>query len=198
MLCCIFNILPATVLTLYPVRLFQKCLSKFKLDGLVLNTFVDKFCGCYRNGLDGGRDMRSFAGLYFIVRPMPFIAGSIVSVFMISNNDPYLPRSVIFIAISLLIALCRPYKKMYMNVLDSLLLAHLGILCHLISSYPGFQYTDNFVYTSLTMTSLPLVCFMLFFIQRAFRKILKSKGFECVFGKCKILFFHTKNSGHTD
>jgi hypothetical protein len=63
-----------------------------------------------------------------------------------------------------------------MNVLDSLLLAHLAILCHLISSYPGFQNTDNFVYAGLTMIALPFVCFVLFFIHRAFKKIVKSSG----------------------
>ena len=172
--------------------------SKCKLDGLALNTFVEKFYGCYRNGLDGGRDMRSFAGLYFIVRPMSFIAGSIASTVMISNNDPYLPRSVIFIAASLVIALCRPYKKMYMNVLDCLLLAHLGILCHLISSYPGFQRTENFVYASLAMIALPFVCFVLFFIHRAVRKIVKSRGFKHFFGKCKVYFSTNEKSEHND
>ena len=61
------------------------------------------------------------------------------------------------------------YKKMYMNVLDSLLLAHLAILCHLISSYPGFQHTNNFVYVSFAI--IVLVYFVLFFINRAFKKI---------------------------
>ena len=143
--------------------------------------------------MHGGRDMRSFAGLYFIVRPMPFLVGPVASIpwLMISNNDPYLPRSVVFVATSLVIALCRRYNKMYINMLDSLLLAHLGILCHLISSYPGFQHMDSFVYTGLAMVTLPFVCFMLFFIQRAFRKAMKYCGFERSFGKCKT-FFHIK------
>ncbi|MCG8624177.1 MAG: hypothetical protein MJE68_19560, partial [Proteobacteria bacterium] len=183
LLCCVFNIFPTMILTLYPFRLFRKFLSKCQLDGLVLNTFVEKFYGCYRNG---GRDMRSFAGLYFIVRPLVFIAGSVASipVLMISNNDPYFPRSIVFTATSLMIALCRPYKKMYMNVLDSLLLAHLAIVCHLISSYPGFQYTDKFVYTAIAMMALPFVCFMLFFIHKGFQKI---KGTRNQFlRKCKM------------
>ena len=81
-----------------------------------------------------------------------------VHILKISSNDPYLLWDVIFIATSLVIVLCRPYKKMYMNVLDSLLLAHLGIVCHLISSYPGFQYMDDFVYTSLSFNagSMPM------------------------------------------
>jgi hypothetical protein len=43
LLCCVFNVFPAIVLTLYPVRLFRKCLSKCWLDGLVLNTFMRSF-----------------------------------------------------------------------------------------------------------------------------------------------------------
>ena len=160
LLCCVFNIFPAAVLILYPFSLFRNFLSKCRLDGLVLNTFVEKFYGCYRNGLDGGRDMRSFAGLYFILRPLVFIAGSVASILLISNNDPYFPRSIMFIATALIIALCRPYKKMYMNVLDSLLLAHLAIVCHLISSYPGFQYTDKFVYTAIAMIALQFLVFV--------------------------------------
>ena len=206
LLCCVFNIFPSMVLTLYPFRLFRKFLSKCRLDGLVLNTFVEKFYGCYRNGLDGGRDMRSFAGLYFILRPLPFFAGAVVSIpiLKISNNDPYFPRSIVFITTSLMIALCRPYNKMYMNVLDSLLLAHLAILCHLISSYPGFQHRDNFVYTASAMMALPFTCFMLFFIYRAFKKIVKSSGFERFLRKCKVFFLtkirvtHSSLSTHTD
>ena len=147
--------------------------------------------------------MRSFAGLYFIVRPLLFIAGSVASipVLMISNNDPYFPRSIVFIATSLMIALCRPYKKMYMNVLDSLLLAHLAILCHLISSYPGFQYTDKFVYTAIAMIALPFACFMLFFVHKGFRKTKGSRFLR----KCKTFLLmkiqvtqHLSSSTHID
>ena len=34
--------------------------------------FVETFYGCYRNGLDGGKDMRSFADLHFVLRGMLF------------------------------------------------------------------------------------------------------------------------------
>jgi hypothetical protein len=148
--------------------------------------------------------MRSFAGLYFIVRPLPFLAGSATRMLMLSNNDPYLPRSVVFMATSLVIAICRPYNKMYMNVLDSLLLAHLGILCHLVSSYPGFQCTNNFVYVNLAMVALPFMSFVLFFIHKPFKKVVKSNSFEQCLRKCKTFFLmkirviHSSSSAHTD
>jgi hypothetical protein len=69
---CIFNFLPALLLVFYPIGAFRKCLSKCKLEILSFTLFTEKFYGCYRDGLDGGRDMRSFAGFYFLLRFLPF------------------------------------------------------------------------------------------------------------------------------
>ena len=46
----------------------------------------------------------------------------------------WLIRGTIFLLAALLIALCKPYKRTYMNVSDTLLLSHLALLCHIISS----------------------------------------------------------------
>ena len=64
----IFSILPPFLLILYPFRAFQSCLSKCHLNSIALNIFIDKIHGCNRNDLDGGRDMRSFSGLYFFFK----------------------------------------------------------------------------------------------------------------------------------
>ena len=63
----VFNVIPVAVLILYSLKCFRSCLSKCKLDSLALTAFVEKFSGCYKDGLDGGRDMRSFSGLYFVL-----------------------------------------------------------------------------------------------------------------------------------
>ena len=54
------------LLVLYPIKKFRICMSKCKLDRLSVTAFVEKFHGCYKDGLDGGRDMRSFSGLYIL------------------------------------------------------------------------------------------------------------------------------------
>ena len=92
-----------------------------------------------------------------------FAAGSIVSLVNVSNMNPYFPRNIILISASLLIALCRPYKETYMNVLDTLLLAHFGLFCHLVSSYQGFQiqYHASCVYSFEIMLVLPFVGILL-------------------------------------
>ena len=64
---CIFNILPVLLIVLYSIKVFRKCLSKCKLDSLLLTAFTETFYSCYRDGLDGGRDVRSFAGFYFFL-----------------------------------------------------------------------------------------------------------------------------------
>ena len=51
----VFNILPALLLVLYPFKCFRSCLTKCRLDTLCLSAFMDKFHGCYRNGLNGGK-----------------------------------------------------------------------------------------------------------------------------------------------
>ena len=62
----VFNLLPILLLVLYPYKIFRSALSKCRLDWFALSIFVNKFQHCYRDGLDGGRDMRSFSGLYFL------------------------------------------------------------------------------------------------------------------------------------
>ena len=61
---CIFVLLPALFLLLYPLKIFQKCLGCCGRRLLVLHAFADVFQGCYKNGTNGTRDCRYFAGLY--------------------------------------------------------------------------------------------------------------------------------------
>ena len=42
--------------------------ERYTHHSLSLTAFTEKFYGCYRDGLDGGRDMRSFASFYFLLR----------------------------------------------------------------------------------------------------------------------------------
>ena len=107
---------------------------------------------------------------------------------MISNNDPYFLQSVVFALAALVIAVCRPYKKTYMNVVDILLLVH-SILCfHLISSYQGFQIHSHFVYTFFVMISLPFAGFVSFFVYRCLRKVYKTKAFSAFSKRCKFCY----------
>ena len=98
----VLSTLPAIFLTLYPIRPFGVLFSKYRLDGIVINTFIEKFYSCYRTGLDGGRDMRSFAGLYFTARILLFLSGVIATVLKFSTS---FIKGIIITIIVLLIAL---------------------------------------------------------------------------------------------
>ena len=67
----VFVVPPVVLLTFYPTRTFRSLLSKLPFSGrsrAAINIFVEKFYTSYKDGLDGGRDMRGFASLYFYLR----------------------------------------------------------------------------------------------------------------------------------
>ena len=178
----ILGILPTAFLILYPIRPFRILFSKCRLDGVVINTFAEKFYSCYRTGLDGGWDMRSFAGLYFVARLLLFLSNIMAAGLQISENDPYFMRNVILVITLLLIAVCRPYKETYMNKVDTILLLHFGLVCHLVSAENGFENERILAITFILMITFPLLCFILFLLVKSSRlqNILKR-----VYQKCK-------------
>ena len=104
----IYSIIPMLLLVFYPFKLFRVCLSKCRLERLSITIFVEKFHGCYRDGLDGGRDMRSFSGLYFVM----IILLSQYSTLQIQrlHISNWLYYAVVFLSFALLIIIVRPYK----------------------------------------------------------------------------------------
>ena len=134
----IFNILPPLLLILYPIRAFRSCLSKCHLNFIVIHIFLDKVYGCYRNGLDGGRDMRSFSGLYFLLGITAYFT---VLLSHAMSSYLYVSRwfaiGTLFFIITLAVMIAKPYQKAYMNHLDTLILSNCTILCYVLSS--GFR-----------------------------------------------------------
>jgi hypothetical protein len=85
--------------------------------------------GCYRNGLDGGRDMRSFSGLYFFLRMIVYIVVYVTQSIAKKHVSEWYSAGVVLLIATLTMALVQPYKKVYMNYLDVFLLSVLTILC---------------------------------------------------------------------
>ena len=103
----LFTVFPLVLLiALYPIQSFRsllfKCLPKRSIGPL--NILVEKFYSCYRDGLDGGRDMRSLASLYF------FLVLFIYTILPI-NGLGYFLVATLFGGCSLFIASIQPYKK---------------------------------------------------------------------------------------
>ena len=127
----VFNILPPLLLIFYPLKAFRSCLSKCHINCITVNIFIEKIHGCYRNGLDGGRDMRSFSGLYFLLQWFLFIAEAFAKA--TGYFQPFLLPGVLFSFTALIIALTKPYKIAYMTCLDTLIVFNLAIQCFILS-----------------------------------------------------------------
>ena len=118
-----FTALPPLLLVLYPTKTFQKMLNCLKIRWHALHIFADVFQGCYRNRTDGKNDYRYFAAFYFTVRISIFLA----AIFSNFRGLGWTICTIILITASLLVALLRPYKKNWLNILDSLILASQGL-----------------------------------------------------------------------
>ena len=163
----LFTVLPIVVLlALYPIQAFRsllfKCLPKRSIGPL--NMFVEKFYSCYRDGLDGGRDMRSLASLYFFVVVILYILFSII------NNGLFL-TAIFLTGCSLFIAIIQPYKKKYMSVIDSLILANMAL---------SSAALDRNIYAVLLLqivvgisTLIPVLGLFSFVIYKLLKKLLK-------------------------
>ena len=178
----IFDIIPILLLVLYPFKLFRMCLSKCKLDRLFVTIFVEKFHGYYRDGLNGGRDMRSFSGLYYLMMILLSCYWAFdVKRWHISSQLYY---ALIFLSFSLLMTIVRPYKHNYMNILDTLLLAYATVICMLLSrdSFAG-EGTQIFI-----AVLIPSIIFGLIIVFKAFNKLKNSlfEKFKCYFKQCPI------------
>ena len=137
-----FVFLPPLLLGLYPIKTFRR---QFDRCGFrrwyALHIFVETFQGWYKDGTNGTRDFRTVSVLYLVLRIA--LAVSIVVVADIAvPSGPYtsfvwfLP-GIVFIGLAMFFSLVRPYKVDYMNVLDSLILALLGLLSFMLSNRAG-------------------------------------------------------------
>ena len=153
-------------LILYPVKCFRHCCCSRCGNNLqtAIFIFVEKFYGCYKDGLDSGWDMRSFSGLYFVLRILVCLSYG-AHTFL----SQWTFEAILFVAAAMLIALIRPYKKTYMNVLDALLLSLLAVLCLLLSS----KYTSIQGIEVYAICFIPAFVFWLFFIFFLAFKLLK-------------------------
>ena len=138
------------ILLLYPTRAFQKCLTRCGVNSQALRTFVEIFQGCFKDGTNGTRDCRYFAGLYFILRIIVFllkIAGSQVQTFV---------TIFLYLFTALLFAFVQPYKKYLNNVVDTIIFTIFAAVHILIISH-GFVvlfYSETYQVLFLLMDIL--------------------------------------------
>ena len=156
---------PVLLLALYPIQAFRsvllKCLPKRSIGPL--NIFIEKFYCCYRDSLDGGKDMRSLASFYFFIPLLCSILWSIESAHFLITT--------LFGASSLLIAYIQPYKKKYMSILDSIILANMALIVAALDR----NIYDSHLFQIITvfLVLLPAIGMLSFVVYKLFNKPLK-------------------------
>ena len=109
---------------------------------------------------DGKYDFRWFTAIYFIVRIIFIVICAIPNV----STLGWIMAAIILMTISLLFALVRPYKKNWLNIVDSLILASLGLaamwICHSIETQGALIQLVGFI------IALPLVYFVVYVTYR--------------------------------
>ena len=187
-----FNLLPACLLVLYPSKIFRASLSRCRLDSIALNLFIDKFNCYYRDGIDGGRDMRSFSGLYFFQMVVAF------TIYIATRNfigiaDHWFSKGILFWITALTIAFIKPYKKTYMNMLDSLLLANLGLLCSILSLPSEKYFKSHYVLVTQLLCLLPFVVLILYIAVYSAVSIKTLVLTKVCRGSCCAITKHSKD-----
>ena len=156
-----FVFVPTLILTLYPFSLFQKFLNLFPFRWYILHTFVDSFCGCYKNGTQPGtRDYRWFSSAFLIIR-----LGHFIVYFLFDDVvSPFIAALSLMLLASLVVAL-QPFSSSLshynaINVVFLLFLAATlitasgGFLCH----YMAPQYLIFFCILGSSVAAAPIAC----------------------------------------
>ena len=167
-----------SLLTLYPLKAFRSMLFKLLSTRTItsMHIFVERYYSCYRDGTDGGRDMRSMVVLYFILR---LIVSVLCSEMLFDFRTTTTLASMLFGGCSLMIALVRPYKRPHMNTIDALLLGNLAQLSSILDQlYYNTQerssnWTVFFKLIFCTLISFPLLGYAGYILYQILKNLLK-------------------------
>ena len=185
----LFFIIPPTVfIALYPMKCFRTLLSKCLPNRhiCILNIFVEKYYSCYKDGLDGSRDMRGFASTHFLLTTIILVMLS-----LIPQSIIIIIYIILFVGCSNFILIIQPYKKQYMAIVNSLITANLAILLASCCISMSNILSQIIVAISIILPGLGLlayICFQLFknpcskLLQKVGKKIpsFKSRLHCCV------------------
>ena len=153
-----FVILPTLLLLLYPCRCFQLLLNRLHCNFHVLRVFMDVFLGPYKDGTDNSRDLRYFAGAFFLTR--------IIFVLLFGYLDSLLSATLlglIFSTLLLMMAIFQPQKSKFHYNVDCAFLFFLLVLILLIVG-GDFSHFGTVTYAVSVCGGVIIVVSLLMFI----------------------------------
>ena len=152
--------------------LFAPCLSrKINLVKMKLKPIVDEFQACYRP------ECRWFAGYYFLARQLVYLANAIPQISEVKSLSPQKNIYLHYLnALILLVhAIFKPYRILWLNLLDTLLLMDILLISFIDIDTPSkttFLY-KAVPYTMALLPSLYLLGTLLILIGRRIQLLLK-------------------------
>ena len=139
-------------------KLFQKCLGCCGRRWLALHAFADVFQGCYKNGTNGTRDCRYFAGLYLVFRIVLLLAMYSGSVFSMYAEMVAIVCQVIT---ALLFLLFRPYKDNWLNIWDSTVFSLIAF-AQFCNIYARYVAPIPITFEDAVLSTVPLIYFIIY------------------------------------
>ena len=172
-----FILLLPLLLLVYPLRLLQNCLKlcccKECVPGVRFTLLLNIFQGCFKDGTNGTRDCRYFAGLYLIFRIIIFV--------VIVATTPnwllqFLVNQLLFMAGTLLFATVRPYSVDFYNNVDAIIFTILAAI-NTLSLYTNYLETlDTHDVWSLVLQYILIYCpliYMVVYILHSKKKLIR-------------------------
>ena len=144
------------LLALYPISSFRSLLFKYHVTSRhmgAINMFLEKFYSCFRDGTDGGRDMRSFVSIYYFFYWLIFALTIVQEIFRPFHVNL---GGMVFTVLGFMVAIVRPYKTTLMNVSDTLILANLALFYIFYSLSVNYYYLSTFYWIIISaLNSIP-------------------------------------------
>ena len=152
-----FILLPPTLLLLfYPTACFRRLSKCLKPRwALTIQIFTDVFYESYKNGLDGTRDYRSFAGLIFIM----WLAFGALNVTVYKAFHFHVSWSVMFIpqtlALTVAYVIWEPHKEKVANISGTVLLLNVTAIAALTAILDIYKYSEAMAWVTIAVLMLP-------------------------------------------
>ena len=155
----VFICFPVVLLFAYPMRCFQRFLTRMNMNHELLRMFMDSFQGCYKDGTNGTRDCRYFAGVYFLLRILLFLTfGMTLTVLF------YSIATILFILMGIVIIIVRPYNDQYKvyNKVDAIMVLNqalitASVLCQVFANIKGERFKTFSTFLVGIFSAVPLI-----------------------------------------
>ena len=167
---------PIVILMVYPTRLFTKLQSHLSPRlNLAIDTFVNTYQGCYKDGTNGTRDYRCWSGGLLALGVFCRIVGLCVDASVeVNNRHPVLELHLLIVAMITLcvaFAVLRPYKSNIANITGLTLFALLALATTLnISLLVIERHRVVCVAIIMAVVSLPHCVFYGYVVYRLYKK----------------------------